>query len=31
MLTILDVIRDSKLFGALSQPRESWTAWLIFR
>jgi hypothetical protein len=31
MLTILDAIRDSKLFGRLFQPRESWAAWLAFR
>jgi len=31
MLTILDTIRDSKPFGPLFQPRESWTAWLAFR
>jgi hypothetical protein len=26
MLTILDAIRDSKLFGPLFQLRKSWTA-----
>jgi hypothetical protein len=31
MLTIPDTIRDSKLAGPLSEPRESWTAWLAFR